>query len=165
MIEVEQTAEPFAPADGAGAVLDGRRRRRSDESIADALVVALEIVVHDIFGDEESEMPLAKRNHAAQTLASNGSDEALREGVEVRAPRRQADAAHAGSTEQQREIEAKHRVAVVDQEAGVFQKPVHRIQQAARGCSQPAVMKISVWKISGLTGRFTAGAVARRTST
>lgn len=43
MIEVEQTTEPFASADGATAVISGRHERRVEESIADALVVAFQI--------------------------------------------------------------------------------------------------------------------------
>jgi hypothetical protein len=75
MIEVEQTTEPFASADGATAVIRRRNERHAEESIADALVVAFQIVVPDILGDDESEMPLAKRDDAAQALSPNGSDE------------------------------------------------------------------------------------------
>jgi len=85
MIEVEQTTEPFASPDGATAVIRGCHERRADESIADALVVAFRIVVPDILGDDESEMPLAKRDDVAQALSPNGVDEALGEGVEIRA--------------------------------------------------------------------------------
>ena len=80
MIEVEQTTNSFGSADRATAVISGHHERRAEESIADALVVAFQIVVPDILGNDESEMPLAKRDDAAQALSPNGSDEALRDG-------------------------------------------------------------------------------------
>jgi hypothetical protein len=95
MIEVEQATEPFASADRATAVIGGCHERRAEESIADALVVAFQIVVPNVLGDDESEMPLAKWDDAAQALTTNRANEALSVSIEIRASGRQADASDA----------------------------------------------------------------------
>jgi hypothetical protein len=63
MIEVEETTKPLASVDSAIAVIGWCHERRAQESIAGALVVGFQIVVPNVLGDDELEMPLAKRDN------------------------------------------------------------------------------------------------------
>jgi len=60
MIEVEQPTEPLAPHNAASVAVIGRRdERRRDESVVEALVVSLGVVMLDKFGDEQTQVPLS----------------------------------------------------------------------------------------------------------
>lgn len=137
MIEVEQTPQPLASLHGASAVIVRLQAQRRDESIADTLVVSLSVVVLDKLGNEHAKMPLTERDDAAQTLAANGSNEALGVSVEIGVPTRQADAADAGRAEQADKVLPENRVAIMDQESRILEEALDRIEQYAQGVQYP----------------------------
>src|ERR1017187_4413423 len=59
-IVVEQTAQTRTAANAANDA--ARRRRTRDQRVLQALVIALVMIVRDVFRDRPSEMPLANRN-------------------------------------------------------------------------------------------------------
>ena len=73
MIAPEQPAEPFAAQDRS--VPWNRLLWFGDESVADALVRPLLVVVVDEFVDYVADMAFAKKNHLVQTFTLYGPDE------------------------------------------------------------------------------------------
>ncbi len=88
LVEGEQATELFASADRA----DGRGRIGGGEGddVAQALVVALGVVVRHKVAEHVAQMTFAKGNNVPEALVLDGPNEPLGVGVQVRAPRRQA---------------------------------------------------------------------------
>ncbi len=83
LIEVQQPAEPFAAADVA---IDGRRScGRERDDVAEALMMALGMVVGDKLGDDRSQVTLAQGmmcgRHSCRIDRTNRSANALRLGL------------------------------------------------------------------------------------
>jgi len=141
MIIAEQSAESFTPSNGArGEVVVARKRR--ERPIPKTLVVALEVVVRDILGDELTQVPLPDRDDAAEALTANGADEALGEGIEIRAACRQAHTLDAGALKQPHEVLAEKRIAIVADVASVSQQAIDRIERPAQGIDDPGLMRV-----------------------
>jgi hypothetical protein len=83
MVIVEQSSQPFTLPDGPEHVLGGpfRRRRRREQPVADSLMVALQVVVQDVFGDERPEVPLTERGMTRQYSARHACERRARSSV------------------------------------------------------------------------------------
>ncbi len=86
LVEGEHATEPFASADAA----DGRGRIAGGEGddVAQALVVALGVVVLHELAHDGAQMTLAEGDDVPEALVLDRPNEPLGVGVEVRAPRR-----------------------------------------------------------------------------
>ena len=60
MVEAQQPTQPFAPPHRTTDVIGRRGQRRPEQPVADALMVPLQVVVLDIFGDKHPQVPLAQ---------------------------------------------------------------------------------------------------------
>ena len=80
-------------------------------------MIALDMVVLDELGDGVPQVPLTKRHQLAEALGLDGQHELLREGVQVRAVRRELEALDASLTKDRAEGVGEERVAVVDEVA------------------------------------------------
>jgi hypothetical protein len=79
--KVEQSAQPCAAAD---ATSDCRRGgRREWDEIAEALVIALGMVMRDELANDDAEVALAERDDVTKAFLLDGSHEAFREGIEI----------------------------------------------------------------------------------
>jgi hypothetical protein len=74
MTEIEQTAKSLMPRDGANAIIGGRRRRLRDESIGEALVIALEVIVLDPSPCRPSENQRSRRSFHVGRDSTKRSD-------------------------------------------------------------------------------------------
>ena len=72
MIEVEHAAQSLPPYDATGH----RRNvaRRFNESVREALVIPLSVIVCDILAQQLAKMMLAQRHHFRQALLANRSN-------------------------------------------------------------------------------------------
>jgi hypothetical protein len=76
VVVVQHAPEALAAQDAAargGVVI-----RRSDELVAEALMTALSVIVHEVLSDEFAQVYLAQRYDPRQTLSPRGTNEALR---------------------------------------------------------------------------------------
>ena len=67
------------------------------ELVVESLVVSLAMVVFYVLVDETTQMPLAERDHACETLLFDRPDEPLGIGVEIGTLRRQPNRLHTGA--------------------------------------------------------------------
>jgi len=70
MIIFQHSAEPLTALHRVASV-QIRRRRSGNETIAETLVVSLEVIVFDILRDHVPQVSFTKRNDPAQALSSN----------------------------------------------------------------------------------------------
>ena len=73
-----------------------RLPKRQRDEVVEALVIALLMIVRDVFTHDGSKMPLADGHDVTQALGQDRPDETLGIGVQVRASRRQAQQLHVG---------------------------------------------------------------------
>ena len=69
---------------GLSAVVAAVRRQRHDQLIAQALMVTFAMIVFDELGHGSAQRRFTDENHPVQTGFLDGSNETLREGVEIR---------------------------------------------------------------------------------
>ena len=67
------------------------------ELVVESLVVSLAMVVFYVLVDETTQMPLAERDHACETLLFDRPDEPLGIGVEIGTLRRQPNRLNTGA--------------------------------------------------------------------
>jgi hypothetical protein len=91
-IMAQYAAEAFVASDRSLAGLPERER----DDVVDALVSALVVIVLDVFPHDGSNVPLANRHDVTQALGLDRPDKTLGGGVQVGAPRRQAQQLHVG---------------------------------------------------------------------
>jgi hypothetical protein len=82
MIEVQEATEPLPTLDRAVVVFGSGLG--VDQPVAQPLVMSLSVVVLNKLPNDEPEVRLAEGDDVIETLASNRSDEALGEGIEIR---------------------------------------------------------------------------------
>jgi hypothetical protein len=87
VVEVQESADALPALDRSGPRVIGWRL---DEPALEALVVALGVVVGDVFSDGGAVVALAEQHELAEAFALDGADEALSVRVQVGAARRQA---------------------------------------------------------------------------
>ncbi len=108
LVEGEDATEPLASADAT----DGRGRIAGGEGddVAKALMVALGVIVlHELVHDG-AQMTLAERDDVPEALPLDRANEPLGVGVEVRAPRRQAQQSYARGLRQGPEVRRIERI-------------------------------------------------------
>src|ERR1700722_12740353 len=102
LVEREHATEPFASADTANG-RDGIGGGEGDD-VAQALVVALGVVVLHKVAEHGAQMTFAEGDNVPEALVLDGPNEPLGVGVQVRAPRREAQQLHAGNVQQGPEV-------------------------------------------------------------
>jgi len=94
VVEVQQATQAFT-TDHRRVVVGRRRgrRRRREQSVLEALMVALEVVVLDEFGDGQAKMPLPKQHELVKALGLDRQDKSLgvRIGASCRVHRKGSD--------------------------------------------------------------------------
>ena len=111
---IEQPAESRSTANPRDAVDLGRA---SDECVVESLVIALTVVVRDVFRNRASEMPLPDRNRPIETLLFNGSHEAFGVGIRIGRPIRRQHDADARLAQSHAYGRAPLRIAITEQHA------------------------------------------------
>jgi hypothetical protein len=146
----QEAAEAFSTRDRSSGigVLVSRRRRRGDQPVVEALVVALEMIVRDKLRDREAEVALTERNELVEAFALDREHESLRKGVQIWAAGRELEALDAGGAEDRAERLGEQRVAVMDQVALVSQESVDAVGQVASDLLDPRI----VW-VAGVAGQ------------
>ena len=86
-----------------------------DQSVSDALVVSLAVIVLHVLVDDVSEMPATEEDHPIETFRLDRSDEAFSEGIQVRALGREFDATNTSGVESVRELLRVQRIPIVDE--------------------------------------------------
>ena len=82
MIEAQHASESLAPSDGSRASADPRGTLQ--QPVADSLMIALVMVVRDVFGECALQGGPAEENHAIQAFALHRAHESLGEGIQIR---------------------------------------------------------------------------------
>ena len=88
-IGAQESTEALLP-DHFGVVIRGSGARL-DEAVAEALVVALKMVVLEVLAENVPEMGHAQRDDVIEALLADGAHESFRVGVEVRASSGESD--------------------------------------------------------------------------
>src|SRR5450759_1547424 len=112
-IVVEQTAQTRTAANAANDA--ARRRRTRDQRVLQALVIALVMIVRDVFRDRPSEMPLANRNQPIEALLFDRSHEPFGVGIRIGRLIRRQHHADARFTQSRAHGRAPFRVPVTDE--------------------------------------------------
>ncbi len=118
-ITAAASTEPLASADAA----EGRGRIAGGEGddVAQALVVALGLVVLHELAQHGAQMTFAKGNDVPEAIVPDRPNEPLGVGVQVWAPRRQAQQLYARDLQQGPEVRRIERIPI-DDEVGVRRK-------------------------------------------
>ena len=81
IVETESSSEAYPPPNVG--VRPSRRWWSLQELVVESLVVSLAMVVFSVLVDETTQMPLAERDHACETLLCDRPDEPLGIGVRL----------------------------------------------------------------------------------
>ena len=109
------------------AVVVGRAGSRFDELVVEALVVAFDMVVLEVFAEHASEMRLAEGNGVLEAVIANGADEPFGVRVQIRTSRWEADHFDPNIGEESAERGGVERIAVEDQEALAEEEAVEEV--------------------------------------
>ena len=101
------------------------------ELVVESLVVSLAMVVFYVLVDETTQMPLAERDHACETLLCDRPDEPLGIGVEIGTLRRQPNRLNTGALQDLAKDPRIEGIAVVNQMARPAQTAIDRVGQIA----------------------------------
>ena len=101
------------------------------ELVVESLVVSLAMVVFYVLVDETTQMPLAERDHACETLLFDRPDEPLGIGVEIGTLRRQPNRLNTGALQDLAKDPRIEGIAVVNQMARPAQTAIDRVGQIA----------------------------------
>ena len=93
------------------------------ELVVESLVVSLAMVVFSVLVDETTQMPLAERDHACETLLCDRPDEPLGIGVEIGTLRRQPNRLNTGALQDLAKDPRIEGIAVVNQMAPLRKQP------------------------------------------
>ncbi len=137
-VEGKHAAEPFASADAS----DGRGRIAGGEGddVAQALVVALGVVVLHELAHDGAQMTFAEGNDVPEALLLDRPNKPLGVGVEVRAPRRQAQQLHARGFEQAPEVRRIEGISIDDQVPEARQRARHGVGEVAGDLRHPSAV-------------------------
>ena len=94
-------------------------------------MIALGVVVRDELANDDTEMALAERDDVPKAFLLDGANEAFREGIEIRAPRRQSHQRDPRGSQQALELRCVQRVSIDDQVAEASQRADLRVRQIA----------------------------------
>ncbi len=98
---------------------------------------SLVVIVFHVLRDRSPEVSLAEDHHAIQALGLDREHESLREGVQIRASRRQPDRGDTGTLQQLAEASCEQGISVVDEEPLGSQEPIEVIDQVPRDLLHP----------------------------
>ena len=101
------------------------------ELVIESLVVSLAMGVFSVLVDETTQMPLAERDHACETLLFDRPDEPLGIGVEIGTLRRQPHRLNTGALQDLAKDPRIEGIAVVNQMARPAQTAIDRVGQIA----------------------------------
>ena len=114
------------------------------ELVVESLVVSLAMVVFYVLVDETTQMPLAERDHACETLLFDRPDEPLGIGVEIGTLRRQPNRLHTGALQDLAKDPRIEGIAVVNQMARPAQTAIDRVGQIAGLLLHPRAARLRV---------------------
>jgi hypothetical protein len=103
-------------------------------------VIALALVVLDMFTDRASQVRFPDRDNLRQTLRLDRSNEPLGVGVQVRTAARKPHGAHPGRLERFSERFREQRIAIVNEMAAPKQEPVFAVRPIPGDLMHPASM-------------------------
>ena len=114
------------------------------ELVVESLVVSLAMVVFYVLVDETTQMPLAERDHACETLLFDRPDEPLDIGVEIGTLRRQPNRLNTGALQGLAKDPRIEGIAVVNQMARPAQTAIDRVGQIAGLLLHPRAARLRV---------------------
>ena len=114
------------------------------ELVVESLVVSLAMVVFSVLVDETTQMPLAERDHACETLLFDRPDEPLGIGVEIGTLRRQPHRLNTGALQDLAKDPRIEGIAVVNQRARPAQTAIDRVGQIAGLLLHPRAARLRV---------------------
>ena len=114
------------------------------ELVVESLVVSLAMVVFYVLVDETTQMPLAERDHACETLLFDRPDEPLGIGVEIGTLRRQPNRLSTGALQDLAKDPRIEGIAVVNQMARPAQTAIDRVGQIAGLLLHPRAARLRV---------------------
>jgi hypothetical protein len=135
LVEGEHAAKPFAPADaaaGRGRIAGGER-----DDVAQALMVALRVVVLHELAHDGAQVTFAERNDVPEALVLDRPNEPLGVGVQVRAPRRQAQQSYARDLEKAPEVRRIEGIAIDDEVPEARQRTRRGVSEVAGDLRHP----------------------------
>ena len=106
-------------------------------------MVALEVVVLDVFGDGQAKMPLPEQHDLVKALGLDRQDEPLGVGVQIRAVGRQLEALHASPAKKFPELIGEQRIAIVDEIACTPEETIDVVGEVAGDLFHPDPMRLS----------------------
>ncbi len=114
------------------------------ELVVESLVVSLAMVVFSVLVDETTQMPLAERGHACETLLFDRPDEPLGIGVEIGTLRRQPNRLNTGALQDLAKDPRIEGIAVVNQMARPAQTAIDRVRHIAGLLLHPRAARLRV---------------------
>ena len=114
------------------------------ELVIESLVVSLAMVVFYVLVDETTQMPLAERDHACETLLFDRPDEPLGIGVEIGTLRRQPNRLNTGALQDLAKDPRIEGIAVVNQRARPAQTAIDRVGHIAGLLLHPRAARLRV---------------------
>ena len=114
------------------------------ELVVESLVVSLAMVVFYVLVDETTQMPLAERDHACETLLVDRPDEPLGIGVEIGTLRRQPNRLNTGALQDLAKDPRIEGIAVVNQMARPAQTAIDRVGHMAGLLLHPRAARLRV---------------------
>ena len=114
------------------------------ELVVESLVVPLAMVVFYVLVDETTQMPLAERDHACETLLFDRPDEPLGIGVEIGTLRRQPNRLHTGALQDLAKDPRIEGIAGVNQMARPAQTAIDRVGHIAGLLLHPRAARLRV---------------------
>src|SRR5579863_1212063 len=113
IVEVRQSTQPLSALDRSGAI--GTGLCPQDQTIAEALVVSLVMIMLDKFVDGFPQGAFSEQNHLFQAGFLDGSDKSLCVSIQVRGAWRQLNRLHSGALQDLYEFRREQGIAVMDQ--------------------------------------------------
>ena len=114
------------------------------ELVVESLVVSLAMVVFYVLVDETTQMPLAERDHACETLLFDRPDEPLGIGVEIGTLRRQPNRLNTGALHDLAKDPRIEGIAVVNQMARPAPTAIDRVGHIAGLLLHPRAARLRV---------------------
>ena len=114
------------------------------ELVVESLVVSLAMVVFSVLVDETTQMPLAERDHACETLLFDRPAEPLGIGVEIGTLRRQPNRLNTGALQDLAKDPRIEGIAVVNQMARPAQTAIDRVGHIAGLLLHPRAARLRV---------------------
>jgi len=141
LIEVEESAKPFAATDGTRAV--GRSGRWKGNDIAEALVIPFGVIMRDELPDRSPQMTLAEWDDVPQAFLLNRANESFRERVQIRSPSRQQQELHARRIQETFEMRRVERIAIDNQIARAPERSGDGVREIARDLCHPLPVRLA----------------------